>query len=145
GLKRFERDVLAHEPTHVFIMFGLNDAYRPKGKGPLVPLDRYTANLKEMIGLLRARRIVPVLMTPNPYHKGKENNVELRPYGEACRAVAREEKVVLVDVYGRFAELAIEGDRWGKLYTDSCHLNPEGNRIIAELMTQALEGLSRQE
>src|SRR5690242_15193265 len=40
-LKRFEKDVLDHKPTHCFIMLGLNDAYRPKDKGPHVPLDRY--------------------------------------------------------------------------------------------------------
>ena len=68
GLKRFERDVLAHRPTHAAIMFGLNDAYRPKADGPpLVELDRYDQNLREMIRLLRDRNIQPILMTSNPY------------------------------------------------------------------------------
>src|SRR5262249_41581880 len=125
GLKRFQRDVLAHEPTHVIIMFGLNDAYRPKDRGPLVPLEQYSANLKEMVATLRARKIVPILMTSNPYTPKAMLNAELKPYIQACRAVAREQNVPLLDVYAHFAELAIEGNQRGMLYSDSCHLNPE--------------------
>lgn len=138
GLARFERDVLAHDPTHVFIMFGLNDAYRPKEQGPLVPLDQYSANLKEMAAVLRARGIVPVLMTSNPY-VAKESDEELKPYIEACRGVARDEKTPLVDVHARFSELAPYGKPRARLYTDSCHLNPEGNRVVADLILKALQ------
>jgi lysophospholipase L1-like esterase len=138
GLKRFDRDVLAHKPTHVIIMFGLNDAYRPKDKGPLVELDRYTANLKEMVKVLRSRNVVPILMTSNPFVP-KNDNVAMKPYIESCRAIARAEKVALIDTYAHFAELAVEG-RSG-LYTDTCHLTPEGNRVVAELMLRSIEGL----
>lgn len=143
GLKRFERDVLAHKPTHVFIMFGLNDAWVKKGETkPLVALERYTDNLKKMVAILRDKQIVPVLMTSNPYNRAA-GNVELKPYIEACRKVAHEEGVPLVDVYARFAELAIEGDRWQKLYTDDCHMNPEGNAFIADQITAALAALKK--
>lgn len=140
GLKRFQRDVLDHRPTHTFIMFGLNDAYRPKDKGPLVPLDDYVTNLKDMVAILRKNNIVPVLMTSNPYSSRKEN-VVLKPYIDACRAVARSEKATLADVYGRFAEYAIENDAWPRVYTDGLHLNPEGNRLVADLITQTVLSL----
>lgn len=138
GLKRFERDVLAHRPTHVFIMFGLNDAWVKQGAAkPLVALDRYDANLKQMIAILRDRKITPILMTSNPYNRPAPN-VEVRPYIEACRKVAREENVLIVDIYARFAELAIEGDRFKKLFVDECHMNAEGNVFIADHISAAL-------
>lgn len=138
GLKRFERDVLAHRPTHVFIMFGLNDCYVDKGKSqPRVPLDRYVANLKQMITILRDKKITPILMTSNPYNRPGPN-VEVKPYIEACRRVARDESVLLVDIYARFAEVAIEGDRFQKLYVDECHMGPEGNVFIADAVSAAL-------
>lgn len=138
GLKRFERDVLAHKPTHVFIMFGLNDAWVKQGASkPLVALDRYAANLKQMIAILRSKKITPILMTSNPYNRPAPN-VEVKPYIEACRKVAREENVLLVDVYARFAELAIEGDRFKKLFVDECHMNAEGNVFIADQISAAL-------
>ena len=139
AVKRFERDVLAHRPTHVCIMFGLNDAWRPAADGPpLVALDRYVANLKQMIGLLRERRITPVLMTSNPFLT-PASNVWLKPYIEACRKVARDERVALVDLYGRFAELEIETGNCRSLYSDDCHMNVEGNVFIADMLTASLE------
>lgn len=135
GLKRFERDVLAHQPTHVVIMFGLNDAYRPaENAPPLVELEHYGPNLKEMIRQLRETEIQPILMTPNPFLPATKN-VSLKPYIEACRDVARGEGVPLIDVYRAFAELAIEGNRLPKMYYDGdCHLTHDGNKFLADLL-----------
>lgn len=140
GLARFDRDVLAHNPTHVFIMFGLNDAYRPKPDAPpLVGLAQYSANLREMIARLRDRGITPIVMTSNPFLP-HEKNVELKSYVEAARKVARDERVALVDVFARFAELSVEGNQWQQVYSDGdCHLNLEGNSLLAKLMMSSFE------
>jgi lysophospholipase L1-like esterase len=142
GLARFDRDVLAHNPTHVCIMFGLNDAYRPKPDAPpLVGLAQYSANLREMIAQLRSRGITPLVMTSNPFLV-REKNVALKSYVEAARQVARDEDVALIDLFARFAELAIEGNQWPQVYADGdCHLNLEGNTVIAKLMMSSLESL----
>ena len=92
----------------------------------------------EFTKVLRSRDIVPILMTSNPFVP-KNDNVAMKPYIEACRAVARAEKVPLIDTYAHFAELAVEG-RSG-LYTDTCHLTPEGNRVVAELMLRSIEAM----
>lgn len=142
GLKRFERDVLDHQPTHVAIMFGLNDAYRAGAdKPPLVELAHYGRNLREMIRISRERKIQPVLMTSNPYLP-VEKNVELKLYVELCRSVSREAGVPLIDVYAGFAELDAEGRRRPTLYSDGdCHLNAEGNEFLTGLMLSRYDWL----
>jgi acyl-CoA thioesterase-1 len=141
GLARFDRDVLAHQPTHVAIMFGLNDSWIDKDKtASRLTVAEYAANLKQMIGRLKGRRVVPVLMTANPViapRYGPERNVTLKKYVEAMRAVAQEEKVLLLDVYARFAEMALEGVDLNTLFTDAMHPNPRGHALIAGMLVQA--------
>lgn len=138
ALARFDRDVLQHRPTHVCIMFGLNDCWTPKGAAaPLVSLDQYTANLKQMIGALREQQIAPLLMTSNPFASPQDRQA-LKPYVAACRRMAQEEKVPLIDLYARFAELALDDD-WRRFYVDDCHMNAEGNIFIADVIMQSLE------
>lgn len=135
GLQRFERDVLTHRPTHVVIMFGLNDAYRPaENAPPLVELEDYGPNLQEMIRQLREKKVRPILMTSNPFLPAAKN-VGLKPYIDVCRNVARDEGVPLIDVYRAFAELAIEGNQLPKMYYDGdCHLTHDGNEFLADLL-----------
>jgi acyl-CoA thioesterase-1 len=147
ALARFERDVLAHQPTHVVIMFGMNDSWIDQDKtASRLTVAEYTANLKKMIATLKGRRIVPILMTANPTiapRYGPERNVTLKKYVEAMRAVAREERVLLLDVYARFAELALEGVDLNTLFTDAMHPNPKGHAIIAGMLAQAFTELGK--
>jgi lysophospholipase L1-like esterase len=141
ALLRFDRDVLAHQPTHVVIMFGLNDSWIDKDKTASgLAVAQYTANLKRMIATLKGRRIVPILMTANPAispRYGPERNVTLKKYVEAMRAVAQEEKVLLLDVYARFAEMALESVDLNSLVTDAMHPNPKGHAVIAAMLARA--------
>jgi len=143
--QRFDRDVLAHHPQYVVIMFGLNDGYVYPGKteSKLSVVD-YTANLKHMIAVLKAQKIQPVLMTANPFvppAQKADRNVTLKKYIDAKRAVAREEHVPLVDVYARFGELLLEGKDLTALFTDDCHPNPQGQAIIAAALVQEFKSL----
>src|SRR5690242_1077181 len=58
ALKRLERDVLAHRPHLVTVMFGLNDMVR-------VPKDEFQTNLTTIITKCRAIGAEVVLCTPN--------------------------------------------------------------------------------
>jgi acyl-CoA thioesterase-1 len=142
GLARFERDVLAHKPSHVVIMFGLNDSWIDTGQtASRLTVAEYAANLKKMLALLRERKIAVVLMTANPVAAPKyppERNVTLKPYVEAVRTLAREEQLPLVDLYARFAELALEGTDLNTLFTDAMHPNPKGHALIAALLQREL-------
>jgi lysophospholipase L1-like esterase len=94
-----------------------------------------------MIAALRGRGIEPILMTPNPVAAPQyppTRNVTLRPYVDAVRDLARTRDVPLVDVYARFAELAIEGTDLNTLFTDAMHPNPRGHELIAEWLAPVL-------
>jgi acyl-CoA thioesterase-1 len=145
GLARFYKDVLAHKPTLVVVMFGLNDAWVDKGKTtPRVSVDDFRNNLKTMVARLRQDRVTPVLMTPNPQASPPykaDFNALLRPYVLAMREVARQDGVHLVDLYRVLAELNIEGTSPGSLYVDGEHPNPRGQLLIAELLLKELTPL----
>jgi acyl-CoA thioesterase-1 len=141
GLARFDRDVLAHKPTHVVIMFGINDSWIDKGQAASrVTVADYSANLKKMLAALKQQKITPILMTSNPVAAPRyppERNVTLKKYVEAMRDVARTEEVRLIDVYARFAEMALEGTDLNTLFTDAMHPNPKGHAVIAEMLLGA--------
>jgi acyl-CoA thioesterase-1 len=145
GLARLDRDVLAHRPGHVVIMFGLNDSWVDPGKTTSrLSAAQYEQNLRQLLARTRAARIAPLLMTPNPVAAPgypPERNVTLKKYVEAVREVARAEKVPLIDVYARFAELTLEGVSLNDLYTDGMHPNPRGQGILAELLARHFEVL----
>lgn len=144
GLARFDKDVLAHQPTHVVIMFGLNDCWIDKGKTePRVTLADYSANLKKMIATLKERKITPILMTPNPFFlpKKPEMNTLVRQYADAMRKLAREEKVQLIDLHSYLAQLTLEGVALNAIYTDDCHPNPKGQALIADLLVSQFKDL----
>jgi acyl-CoA thioesterase-1 len=136
-------EVLATKPTHVVIMYGINDSWIDKDKTESrLSVADYSANLKKMIARLRQEKITPLLMTSNPVAAPKyppERNAHLKKYVEAMRRLAREEKVALIDVYARFAELALEGTDFNSLFTDAMHPNPKGHAVIADLMFEELQ------
>lgn len=140
GLGRFQRDVLAHEPSHVVIMFGLNDSWVDVGKtASRLTAAEYEKNLRKMLAELKSRNVKVILMTPNPAIAPTyppHRNVTLKPYVEAVRRVARAENLPLIDVYARFGELALEGTDLNTLFTDAMHPNPQGQALIAGMLLE---------
>jgi len=149
ALARFEKDVLARRPDYVVIMFGLNDSWIDVGKSvSRLTVEQYRDNLRQMIVSLRARGVQVVLMTPNPAiapKYGPERNVTLKPYVEAVRDLARAEKLELIDVYGGFAELALEGVDLNTLFTDAMHPNPAGQKLIADMLVARFRSFPQQD
>lgn len=138
GLKRFQADVLDHDPDFVVLMFGLNDSWIDRGKtDSRVSVDDYRRNLAEMIARLQARGTKVVLMTPNPAIRPQyepERNATLKPYVAVVRNLAAEHHLPLVDVYRHFAELDQEVPDVNAYFTDAMHPNPAGQAQIAELL-----------
>lgn len=147
ALVRLDRDVLDHKPSHVIIMFGINDSWVDVNKThSRVSLEAYTANLKNMIDRVRSQGGIPILMTPNPVVSDKfpaKCSAMLRHYADAARALAKREKVFLVDVYAKFLELGQAGDSLESLTVDNMHPNPKGHSIISEMLTAQVRGLIR--
>jgi lysophospholipase L1-like esterase len=142
ALKRLAKDVLAHRPSLVTIMYGTNDSYVDQGRSASrITVDEYRANLGRLVTELRGAGITPVLMTAPRWGKtaklngvGEHPNVRLEQYVAACRAVAREQHVPLVDHYQHWSAAEANGADLGGWTTDQCHPNPDGHRVLAELL-----------
>ncbi len=142
------QEALALQPTHVLIQFGHNDM---PGKGPERFTDAKTTfreNLARYIAEARAIGAKPILVTSVTRRNFKDGKLVdlLADYAAATKAVAKAEKVPLIDLHARSIEavtkLGPEGSadlgpmKDGK--RDSTHFSPKGaewatDLVIAEL------------
>ena len=137
GLARMDKDVLAHQPTLVTVMFGLNDMTR-------VPLNQYRANLKEIIANCRSIDAEVLLCTPNNVITTSSRPTEkLIQYCDAVREVGREMKVPVLDCYQKLDMLRKDDAlAWRLLMSDSIHPNMDGHKRLAELLAESITGRS---
>lgn len=127
GLRRLERDVLAHNPRIVLLCLGGNDMLRRQ------PADRQFENLREIIGRIHAAGALVILL-------GLEGDGFLysSDYGDRYEQLARETGCVLVPdlldgVIGR-----------SSLMIDNIHPNEQGyERVVERIMKYAGEYLVR--
>jgi len=137
---------LAAKPDYILIQFGHNDG---PGKGPdreTDPGTTYRENLGRYIDEARAIGAKPILVTSivrrNFTADGKFAPGPLEAYADAARAVAKEKRVVLMDLYSltrtQAEKLGPEGcltinavGADGK--PDSTHLGPVGRHDIGVL------------
>jgi len=66
--KRFEKDVLSHQPQIAILQFGIDDSAvdvwkTPSVTEPRVTLERYEANLRHFVQTLKSKNTRVVLMT----------------------------------------------------------------------------------
>ena len=150
ALKRLEV-VAERRPQVVTVMYGTNDSYVDQGAtASRIPLEEYRANLKAIVAGLLLRGIEPILMTEPrwaddaPVNGLSESpNVRLASYVEACRAVATECRVPLVDHFARWTEARSKDQALGDWTTDGCHPNPRGHWELAEALRPALRDALR--
>jgi len=145
--KRVERDVVAKKPTIVFIYIGINDVWHGE-KDPTrgTPKDKFETGLKEVIGKITAAGGQVVLCTPTVIGEKKDGanklDAQLDEYAEISRKVAKELKLPVCDLRKAFVEHLktsnAENKEAGILTTDRVHLNPAGNKLVAESMLKAL-------
>jgi lysophospholipase L1-like esterase len=125
-------------------MYGTNDSHIDVGKETSrLAIDKYEANLHEIIKKLRKAKIKPVLMTEprmtnsasakeNEPYKNNDMNFKLREYVDICRKVAKEEKVDFVDHFQVWTENEKSGQDLDEWLTDGVHPNPKGHKKMAE-------------
>lgn len=157
---RFEKDVLDRHPDIVVIQFGINDSTvdvwkKPPATQSRVKKDQYAKTLEHFVDTLRKDCKV-ILMTPNPirwtptlrgiygkppYRPDDSDgfNVTLGPYADCVRAVAKNKKVPLVDVYAAFQAYGhVKGQSVDDLLLDGMHPNDKGHRLVADLLIKVL-------
>ena len=118
GLRRIERDVLAHRPQVVVVELGVNDAFRQ------TPREATVANLRAITQRIRAQGAVVVLLhTAVPHVAGDGNRQELRK-------IARAEDATLVEDF-------LQGVVPAHTY-DGLHPDEEGQAMLAERLLPVL-------
>jgi lysophospholipase L1-like esterase len=142
---------------YVFIQFGHNDSSKEKVDRYTPPAD-YRANLLRFVGEVRAKKATPVLLTPvmrRRFDKDGRIQDSHGVYPDIVRSVAAEQKVVIIDMHRKSAQVLIRHgvEESKKLFlqlaagehvnypqgvNDNTHFNPRGAEIMAAL---AVEGI----
>jgi acyl-CoA thioesterase-1 len=141
ALARLEKDVIARKPKVVTIMYGTNDSFVDKGrKEARLTVEEYRTNLTAIVTKLKAVGVRPVLMTGPRWGPDGRNGLDENPnrllekYVEACRSVAKDEKVPLIDHFAIWTKAEAAGTKIAEWTTDQCHPNPAGHQKMAEAM-----------
>lgn len=148
ALRRLQADVLDKKPDIVVIFFGTNDS-RLDAPKVHVPVDRYVANLRQIItrcSALPARVVLCTLppINPTPYFQrhapapfeavGGLAKV-LETYRTAVHTLGRELNLPVVDLHALLAK----EPTW--LSPDGVHPTDAGNAIIARLVAEKVAPL----
>lgn len=152
ALARLDSEIIAQRPDLVTVMYGTNDSWVDAGQTASRLSERaYTENLREIVRRLRAGGARVVLMTPpifaeeNPRNGlGEDPNVRLAPFAAACRAVAAETGVPLVDHFAGWAAIQSRGERLQSWTTDGCHPNGAGHSDLSARLLPVVLPVVRQ-
>jgi len=153
GLKRIERDVIAHSPDLLIVGFCLNDSC-----GGLDALPAYKANLKAIIERAKAGCSADIaVLTPNfmasrktsriaPEHEkfaetiiGCQRKGVLKAFSDALKETASSLGVPVADVYAKWELMASKGvDVDARLVNGLNHPDKAGQRLIARTIMALL-------
>lgn len=133
GLARIERDVIAHSPDLVVVMFGINDMSRSTS-----PED-FRQNLEQIVQQLIAAGSEVVLCAPT-LRLNFSPEVQ-QAYREVVRQVGQQYALAVADTWAAFSTLREEEpDRYALSMSDGVHPNMHGHRLIAETVATAISG-----
>lgn len=143
ALDRLNHAVLAHDPTFVWVQFGLNDANYWKSDlgAPRVSVDRFAANIDEIVNkILRTTKAIVLLANNHPVTRELEGNEEgqysrnVEMYNDVLRskyAVEKSDRLQFVDI-----EHEIRGSELNAsdiLLADGVHLSRVGHDLYSQL------------
>jgi lysophospholipase L1-like esterase len=135
ALARLDRDVLAHKPHLVTVMFGMNDMVR-------TPLAEFQKNLKEICARCRQAGAEILLCTQNSViaNEARPGN-KLAEFTQVIRNVGKEESLGVADCYARYETVrAGNALEWALLHSDEIHPNMDGHKVFASVIVQAISG-----
>ena len=164
-LGRLEASVLSNKPDWMVLSCGVNDVWHftlKLGNRTFegVPLDDYKTNIRAIIDQAQAAKIKVLILTSTMIGEDpqKDTNLKLVPYNDFLREIAAEKKLPLADLNkdmqaalkalpdekdkaGMFGEPGYQRDIKNKLTTDGCHMNANGNIMMAKGILKTM-GLS---
>jgi lysophospholipase L1-like esterase/glucose/arabinose dehydrogenase len=149
GFPKMDELLTLCEADVIFLMYGYNESYSNSPSGFATLLTDYIeqSKAKQYNGESAPRLVIvsPIahedLKTPN-MPDGAENNERLAAYTEAMRGVAEANSLPFIDLFA--ASQALYESNSQPLTINGVHLNPRGNRLIAEAMFQSLFGQAPQ-
>lgn len=160
-LARLEADVISKKPQWMTLSCGVNDVWHFKlvlGKRTFegVGIEDYKKNITAIIDKAQAAGIKVMVLTSTMIGEdpSKELNQMMIPYNDFLRQIAKEKGCLLADlnadmqaqlktipdVPGKpktFGSFFYGGDVQNKLTTDGCHMNAEGNKMMARGVLRA--------
>ena len=131
---RLETDVLAHAPTIVSILIGINDTWRRYDSNDPSPFDDFAASYQRVASAIQksgARLLILepfVLPVPDDRRAWRE---DLDPRIHICRDIAREFGALYLPLDGLFAAAATRRDAAFWL-PDGVHPTLAGHALIAQ-------------
>ncbi len=138
GLERMERDVLAHKPDGVTVLFGANDAAFHKN----ISLDLYQKNLYEMVERISPEKTI--LISPAPVdekvQKARTNEV-LDQYAFAAAEVAKDTGCHFIDFFHQMISLDDYPVKLRGIKNDGLHFGEEGYDFLVQLITKKIKSI----
>ena len=138
-LARLEKDVLSKKPQWMTLSCGVNDVWHG-AKGVL--LDQYKENITKIVDTATAAGAKVVITTATVIYEKLDSpqNVQLAPYNDFLRALAKEKNLPLADLNAMFHErIKAENKPDKKVVTsDGVHMNGEGNKLMATGVLRAM-------
>ncbi len=142
-LARLNKDVLDKKPKADWMTLscGVNDVWHG-ARG--IPLEQYKTNITAMLDQCQTVGTKVVLLTATVINEelDGENNKKLETYNDFLRALAKERKAPIADLYTQFATfLKAHPNTTGKpgrqLTSDGVHMAPAGDQMMARGVLQA--------
>lgn len=133
GEKRFEKDVLTHQPDVLFIDYALND----RGPG----LEKAKEAWEKMIEAALKKNIEVILLTPSPDERVNilEPGNPLQLHADQIRQLAMKYHIGLSDIFSQFQKIEKEGGNIKDYMAMFVHPNKKGNEVIADELMKWFE------
>ena len=131
-LRRFGRDCLDNNPSHVIITGGTNDSCTP------VAADKVLGNIAAMTEMAFKNGIIPIIGLPPPLVFSYDEKM-LAPYREAMKDFAAEKSINTINFYQAFIDG--NGSVQTNLFEDGAHPNLAGYKAMAAIALYSLKEL----
>lgn len=133
GLARLDRDVLAHKPHLVTVMFGMNDLTR-------FSRDDFKKNLADLCTRCRDAKAEVLLCTQNSIVAGRSPKA-LADFTAAIHEVGKDLKLPVADCHKEYEAIRAKDPRaWLLLMSDEIHPNMDGHKLFASVIARAVTG-----
>ena len=143
---RMEDDVLKLKPEVVVIYVGVNDVWHKQTYQTGTDPNKFISFYSEMIKKMQSAGIKVIVCTPAVIGEkidfSNPQDGDLNSYSQLIRNLAKQYNCTLVDLRKEFLAYNLihnpDNKESGILTTDRVHLNPAGNKLVAELMMKGL-------